>query len=179
MHVRAVATTKASVLLAGTLLAAPSAAVASPSLDQYVESVPSSQGPQRPAPPSHGHTSETSGKGGSAPTQLPAATRHALARLGGSSAPALNAIATDPGRGAPTGATPTTKSGSGGGHVPSRNGRQGGGSSTPSSSPSALSAAVHGAGSGQGAQLPLLLLGLLAITAVSAAMALRSRTRGS
>lgn len=178
---------KTSVLLTAALLAAPSAAAAaSPSLDQYVESVPSPKGPQRPTPASqnqgtHKHSgggaARTGGGGnggsggsggtggnstnGNSASGLPSTVQSALQAQGGSAASTLTKIATDPSRGAPQAAAT--------------------GSVAPAStaSPGALSAIIHGAGAGSGAQLPLLLLGLFAITAVSGAMALRSRARRS
>lgn len=74
-----------------SLLIVPAPATAqSPSLDQYVESVPTARGPK---PSSHG-----SGPGGS---ELPPQVRRRIEQQGGSDADELAAIAGEPGRGAP------------------------------------------------------------------------------
>jgi hypothetical protein len=162
---------KVSLVLAGVLMAAPPATAAapasppSPSVDQYIESVPTSEGPKRPDAPSTRPSSNSTPGSGAAPPPLPAAAERKLAREGGAATPALRAITSDPGRGAPTatGSEPPPRAAS----------------HTAGSAPGALSAAVHAAGSGQGVQLPLLLLGLLAISGAAAVLAIRRRAAGN
>ena len=150
-----------------------------PSLDQYVESVPSAEGGTAAPRRSPG-----------AAGRLPAATRRQLRRQGGSSAAALERIATDPAFGAPpaTGAAPA----SGGDDepepgrrpraTPARDGAGGsGGAGGPSgagtvreSDPGALSAGA-GALADAGATGPLALVALALIAAGAGAAAVRRR----
>ena len=164
------------------LLALPSPATAAPgngtdpsnpSLDQYVESVPSSHG-DHPGPPSGG-----SSHGG----QLSASVRHRINAHGGSDAKQLEAVATSPALGAPT----SSSAGSGGGGGAGSGSGGGGGSAgggqsgadTPSvadeGGPSSLSAITSAASHGDGSSIGPLVAGLLLISAVAVGLALLRR----
>jgi hypothetical protein len=147
--------------------AASGADPSNPSLDQYVESVPTSHGGP---PPSHGSIRDgsTSQRG-----HLPASVRHRLAASGGSDAKQLEAIATSPSFGAPTtssaprsGGTKDGGSGTGGG----TGARQPGGSG-PSGLDAFTTAATHGGGS----SVAVLLAGLVLITLLAGGTALARR----
>ena len=166
----------------GALLVLPSAAMAAPgngtdpsnpSLDQYVESVPSSHG-DHPKPPSGG-----SSHGG----QLSASVRHRINAHGGADAKQLQAVATSPALGAPT----SSSAGSGGGGGAGSGSGGGGGSAgggqsgadTPSvadeGGPSSLSAITSAASHGDGSSIGVLVAGLLLISAVAVGLALVRR----
>ena len=153
-------------LLALTLLMAlPSLAWAgNPSLDQYVESVPTGHGN---GPSHHG--------GSSSATQLPEATRRQIEQQGGSDAPALEAVAGNPALGAPDSAG---KAGHGAGSGKrTRNAKPGGSAPTAAgtASPSALDAATTAATGGDDSSGAILLVALALLTLVAAAVALARR----
>jgi len=92
----------------------------SPSVDQYVESVPTGQGPSAP-----------SGGRDEQPAKLPAGVRTRLRQQGGTSARSLENLATDPGLGAPAAADERTGTRSGGSSSSSTSGSgRGGGTGT-------------------------------------------------
>jgi hypothetical protein len=153
--------------------AATGADPSNPSLDQYVESVPSSHGGGPPTGrPSRGHLSDS--------------VRQEIVRRGGADAKQLEAVATSAAFGAPTstashgtsGASAT--GGSGGGTASGTSGHAGNGSGgTPSPSggqrPSGLDAITTAATSGDGSSVGVLAAGLLLIAAMAAGTAFARR----
>jgi hypothetical protein len=129
-----------------------------PSVDQYIESVPTARGPAAVAEPR------------TAPaTRLPAETRRRLRREAGGDAAALEALSTDPATGAPAGRSAAA-------------GRRGG-SSQEDSAPAMLGMSERGSAdaaaqalSGGGSAVLLLLAGLLAGTLALGAVAWRRRS---
>jgi hypothetical protein len=152
------------------IVALPASASASsdgtnPSLDQYVESVPTATGDR--SDPSYGGN-----RRGSAGA-LPAATRRRIGQQGGADAPALEAVAGSPALGAP----PTRGSGGNGREAGRASGE--GRSATPpaAAAPSAIDAAATAAtGDGAGAT-PWLLAGVVLVSLAAAAAALARRRR--
>ena len=136
--------------------AASGADPSNPSLNQYVESVPSS----------HGDGTPPSGGAGSGSGQLPASVRHRIEAQGGPDAKQLEAVAGSPALGAPA-----SKPG-GSSHT------QGGSSPVPAAAdhrPSGLRAAADATVGGDGSSVVLLALGLLVVTTAAGGMALARR----
>jgi hypothetical protein len=138
-------------------VASASSDATSPSLDQYVESVPTATG-DRPEPGASGS------QGG-----LPSSTERDIAQQGGSDAPALEAVAGSPALGAP----PASSNGGKGARPGAGNGR----SAVPpaTAAPSALDAATTAASGDDAGAAPWLLAGMLLLTAVAAGVALARR----
>jgi hypothetical protein len=139
-------------LVALLMILPPVAGAANPSVDQYVESVPSASGPGPgdggdDGGPTHGHA-----------TTLPPATRKAIRAEGGSDAGALEAIASSPALGAPD--TGGARSGSG------AKAPRAGASTKP-----AAAATVDGGGS----SVAVLAAGLILLTVVACGTALARR----
>lgn len=144
-----------------------------PSLDQYVESVPSSHGDHRPP----------RGGGGAKPGHLSTSVRRRIHAQGGSDSRQLAAVATSPALGAP-GSYPS-RSGSGGGKAGSARGgasSPGGGSSDGGAAavaeeraPSSLSAVTAAAAHGDGSSIGALVIGLVLISALAGGLALARR----
>jgi hypothetical protein len=135
-----------------------------PSLDQYVESVPTSHG-DHPQPPA----------GGTSPSgHLPPSVRHRLAAQGGADAKQLDAIATSPSLGAPSSQSAPARGSAG---RPSNGGTGTGGAASAADerSPSAISAVARAATGGDGSSVVVLVGGLALITALMAAVALGRR----
>lgn len=150
-------------------MALPSLAWAgNPSLDQYVESVPTGHGNG----PAHGGP----GGGGSGGSALPQDTRRQIERQGGSDAGALEAVAGDPALGAPE-ASAKARRGAGTDKPGARNAKPGGSAPTAAgtASPSTVDAVTSAATGGDGSAAPWLLLGLALLTAFAAAAALVRR----
>jgi hypothetical protein len=153
-------------LLPPAATAASGADPSNPSLDQYVESVPSSHGGQPPP-------------GGSSHGRLSDSVRHKIARQGGADAKQLQAVATSPAFGAPTSSATASSSRSSGS---SSGGSAGGAGSTAGPSlkteenqPSGLHAIATAATHGEGSSTGLLIGGLLLITALVGGTALARR----
>ena len=150
-------------LLPPAATAASGADPSNPSLDQYVESVPSSHGGSPPGPGSTGgHASTSTG------SHLPASIRHRLAATGGPDATQLQAIATSPAFGAPADAVAATSArrGASDGAAAGRSSTQ----SKPASTdrrPSGFDAVATAATSGEGSSSGLLLGGLVLISALA------------
>jgi hypothetical protein len=149
-------------LLPPAATAASGADPSNPSLDQYVESVPSADGgPPRTAGSSQGHLSDS--------------VRHRLATQGGSDAAQLAAVASSPALGAPSGSQVRAR----------RSGRANGPAgenpgarppvATRRAAPSGLRALATAATHGEGSSIGVLLAGLLAITALAGGTALTRR----
>jgi hypothetical protein len=145
--------------------AASGADPSNPSVNQYVESVPSSHGGQPP-----------SGGGSSPSSHLPASVRHRIAAQGGADAKQLESVATSPALGAPSapnadggGKGKSNRSGTGG------TGSGGAASAADERSPSAISAVATAATGGNGDSVVILVAGLALITALAAAIALARR----
>lgn len=135
-----------------------------PSLDQYLESVPTTSGDR----------SRPDNSGGSAGGGLPASTQRRIEQQGGPDAAALEAVADSPALGAPAPA----RTGRGGRHGAAA-GTKSGTAAPTGSSPSALdasTAAVTGEGGDTG---PWLVAGVLLVTAVAAGAALIRRRAGA
>ena len=141
-------------LVALLMLLQPDAGVANPSVDQYVESVPTAGG--SPAP-------------GGRPAQLPAAVRDRIRSEGGADAATLQAVASSPALGAPASASGT--GGHSGGSKPDRSGTAG----EPDSPVTA--ATTTAVPDGGGSSVPVLAGGLILLTAAGAGMALARRRR--
>jgi hypothetical protein len=131
--------------------------------DQYVETLPTTKGPR----------AADKGKGKHV-KKLDAALRQKLAKLGGSDAATLSALATSPGLGAPGSSATTGKSGGAG------KGRAGHRERDTRNAPAVPSAAINAVDGGD-AGLGWLVLGILAITGLAlGALALqRHRDKGS
>jgi hypothetical protein len=131
----------------------PAAAGANPSVDQYVESVPTGDG-------------GTSGGGGAKPEggTLPQRVRDRLQEEGGSDAAQLEAVATSPALGAPAAGkpAPTTR-------------RDDATPRADAPKPSALDAATTAAVDNGGAPIGVLVGGMLALTAIAGAAAFARR----
>jgi hypothetical protein len=159
----------ALMILPASAIAAPGSGTdpSNPSLDQYVENVPSSHG-DHPRPPSGG--SPQSG-------QLSPSVRRQINARGGSDASQLRTVASSPALGAPTSPAGTGSGQRAGG----RNGTGGSGEGTATApaerGPSALSAIASAATHGEGSAIGALVIGLLVIAAVAAGLAL-ARRRG-
>jgi hypothetical protein len=152
-----------ALLALALLMALPSVSWAgNPSLDQYVESVPT------------GHGGPSHGGGGGGGSHLPASTQRQIEQQGGSDAAALQEVAGSPALGAPAGGDSNGGSGKPGG---SRNAAPGGSAPTAAgtSSPSAVDAVTSAATGGGGSAGPWLLVGLIALTGASGAVALARR----
>ncbi|HEY0633518.1 MAG TPA: hypothetical protein VGC98_15785 [Thermoleophilaceae bacterium] len=154
--------------------AASGADPSNPSLDQYVESVPSSHGDKTPP-------------GGSSHGRLSDSVRHKIAKQGGADAKQLQAVATSPTFGAPTSTATQSSSGTAGSSA-GRGGSSAGGSGSGSSAggaraplaideraPSGLHALATAATSGEGSSIGLLVGGLVLITALLGGTALAAR----
>jgi hypothetical protein len=153
--------------------AASGADPSNPSLDQYVESVPSSHGDKTPpAGSSRGHLSSS--------------VSHEIAKRGGADAKQLEALATSPALGAPTStATPSSPgvAGSRGGQTGRTPGGSGGSArgaaraplAIGARTPSGLHAIATAATSGEGSSIGLLAGGLVLITALLGGTALVAR----
>lgn len=153
--------------------AATGADPSNPSLDQYVESVPSSHGGGPPAGrPSRGHLSDS--------------VRQQIARRGGADAKQLEAVATSSAFGAPTstaGRGSSAASATGGSGTRAAGGTRGGtgngGSGAPAASgdhrPSGLDAITTAATSGDGSSIGVLAAGLLLIAAMAGGTAFARR----
>jgi hypothetical protein len=151
--------------------AASGADPSNPSLDQYVESVPTSHGD----PPGGGGST----RGHISTAHLPASVRHQIAAHGGRDATQLEAIATSPAFGAPADAVASTTGGSG------ATGAGGGSAQRPSPQrppltsadhrPSGIDAVASSATSADGSSMGLLLGGLVLIAALAGGMALARR----
>jgi hypothetical protein len=158
-------------LLPPAATAASGADPSNPSLDQYVESVPTSHGD----PPGGGGS--TRGHISSAP--LPASVRHQIAAHGGRDATQLEAIATSPAFGAPAaavastsgGSTGTSGAGSGSARHPTAQPPAASGASRPSGVDAFTTAATHGGGGSIG----VLAIGLVVITLMAVGLALSRR----
>jgi hypothetical protein len=162
-------------LLPPAATAASGADPSNPSLDQYVESVPSSHGGPPPGQKSNGHTTRG---------HLSASVRRRIARQGGNDAQQLEAVATSPTFGAPvTSATPRTSGGSGANGAASGGQGAGGGSSgthrapldAGGRAPSGLDAFTTAATHGDGSSTSILLVGALLIAALAGGTALARR----
>ena len=144
-----------------SVLILPAPAVAQPSpgpaVDQYVESVPTAKGNTRASTGRH----HKRGK-------LPAELRDRLRRQGGSDAEDLEAIATAPGLGAPDATADA------GGRV-ARGGGEGAAGAEGPDRKSAISATADAAFAGGSGRTALLLIALLATTAVVGAFAFARR----
>ena len=151
-------------------------AATSPSIDQYVESVPTSRGDRTP------QTQPGRGR------DLPDDVQRQIRDEGGSDAGKLAAVASSPALGAPSagssgdaGGSETGKRGggdrdrSGGGPG---DGVRGGGGSSGAERPSALTAAAGAPSHGDGTAFGWLIGGLLVITGVAAGAALARRRSG-
>jgi hypothetical protein len=149
--------------------AASGADPSNPSLDQYVESVPTSHGGAPPGPGSTRGSISTSPGG-----RLPASIRHRLAAHGGADATQFEAIATSPAFGAPAEAIRSTRD----------RGGAGGGTREPAPAapatrrPSALDAVTNSATHAEGGSTGLLVFGLVLITALLAGTALARKRFG-
>jgi len=153
--------------------AATGADPSNPSLDQYVESVPSSHGGGPPSGrPSRGHLSDS--------------VRQEIVRRGGADARQLEAVATSSAFGAPTSTAAQSSSsaggtgGSGAGTTGGANGGAGNGSrGAPAASgdhrPSGLDAITSAATSGDGSSIGVLAAGLVLIAAMAGGTALARR----
>jgi hypothetical protein len=131
-------------------------------IEQYIEQVPTSQG-SRPA-----------GVGKARKRPLPASVRKRLVEQGGTYAPTLERIATDPTVGAPA----RRLSPPSGQREKARgkpDGPEGLSERSERNAGDALSAAVEAAGSGSDARIIGLLVALVAITSLFGAFALRQR----
>jgi hypothetical protein len=139
-------------------LACPAAVLAqqspSPSVEQYVERVPTAEGP-RPS----------SGDGTTDRDALPPAARRELRERAGSDAEALEAIAGSEALGAPQGQRRGSADAAPGG------GGASGGDATTSAGPAVVDAAFDGGGTS------LLLVGLVVTTLIAAGVALARRRR--
>lgn len=139
-----------------------------PSLDQYVESVPTSHGG---APPPNGTTTRG---------HLSTSVRHQIAQRGGADATQLQAIATSPAFGAPVDAVASASgrqagsSGSGSGAT-RRTTPQPAAASRPSGVDAFTTAATHGGGGSVG----VLAIGLVVITLMAGGIALSRRRVGA
>ena len=133
--------------------AASGADPSNPSLNQYVESVPSSHGDR--TPPSGGAKSPDG--------QLPASVQRQIETQGGRDAKQLESIATSPALGAPASST----DGAGGGRETK--------AEAADHSPSSLDALTSAATGGDGNSLGLLVLGLVLVTALLGGSALARR----
>jgi hypothetical protein len=162
-------------LLPPAATAASGADPSNPSLDQYVESVPTSHGDP---PPGGGST-----RGHISTAHLPASVRHQIAAHGGGDATQLEAIATSPAFGAPADAIASTSarsgSASGRGSAPRRHTTSPPPAASADHRPSGIAAVATSATSGEGGSNALLLVGLVVITALAAATALARRRPGS
>ena len=151
------------------MLALPAPALAqqssSPAAEQYVERVPTAGGPR----PSSGDRKGGAGK-------LPPEVREKLREQGGADADDLGAIATEPGLGAP-------QAPANGGSKPRAGGDGGSGSAAPSSPVSSADRGRKGtiegitdaAFGGESQDTTLLVIGLLAMTAVVAGFGIARR----
>jgi hypothetical protein len=155
--------------------AASGADPSNPSLDQYVESVPTSDGSPPPG-------------GGSSQGHLSDSMRHRIAVHGGSDARQLEAIASSPSLGAPVSSAATTANGGSGsssaatgtGSAKGGHGgdRRSGARPAPAAAdhrPSGLEAVANSAAHGDGSSMGLLLVGLVTITALFGGTALARR----
>jgi hypothetical protein len=155
-------------LLPPAATAASGADPSNPSLDQYVESVPTSHGDP---PPGGGST-----RGHISTTHLPASVRHQIAAHGGRDATQLQAIATSPAFGAPADAVASTSGrpagspGSGSGAA-RRSPPEAPAASRPSGVDAFTTAATHGGGGSVG----VLAIGLVVITLMAGGIALSRR----
>jgi hypothetical protein len=151
--------------------AASGADPSNPSLDQYVESVPTSHGD----PPGGGGST----RGHISTSHLPASVRHQIAAHGGRDATQLEAIATSPAFGAPADAVASTTgrpSGtSGAGNASPRHSTArpplASGDTRPSGVDAFTTAATHGGGGSTG----VLAIGLVVITLMAVGIALSRR----
>ena len=152
--------------------AASGADPSNPSLDQYVESVPTSHGDPPPGGGfSHGHISSTRG-------QLPASIRHQLATRGGSDATQLQAIATSPAFGAPAAAVRSTTGSGNGTRSRGGDGSRHANDAQPDGAahrPSGIAAIADSATQGDGSSTGLLLGGVALISALVGGTALVRR----
>jgi hypothetical protein len=146
-----------------------------PSLDQYVESVPTSHGDRSPQGGAGGGSNggHNGGNGGSTNggTSLPPQTREQLQQQAGGDAAALEAVATNPGLGAPS------KGDGGKGHESTgRTGTgTGSGATSGANSPGAVDAVATAATGGDGSTGPWLLAAIAALTGLTLAAALMRR----
>jgi hypothetical protein len=159
--------------------AATGADPSNPSLDQYVESVPTSHGdPPSGGGSTHGHITTSTGR-------LPASVRHDIAAHGGPDAAQLQAIATSPAFGAPatvvrsstgtgtgTGATAGDSGGSQAQKTPAAPARAG-------HRPSGIAAIANSATDGEAGSTGLLLVGVLLISALLGGTALARKRYGA
>jgi hypothetical protein len=134
-----------------------------PSLDQYVESVPTSHGDPPPA--------GRSGNGRASTPQLPAAIRQRIVAQGGSDATQLERAGSSPAWGAPaTRAVPGGRSARGGGRARG---------AVEQDRPSLLSSLANGATEGGSGGTGALVAGLLLVTgAIGGTALVRRRTTG-
>jgi hypothetical protein len=144
--------------------AASGADPSNPSVNQYVESVPSSHGGQPP-----------SGGGSSPSSHLPASVRHRIAAQGGTDAKQLESVATSPALGAPPAPNAASGGKGKGGTGSGGTGSGGAPSAADERSPSAISAVATAATGGNGNSVVILVAGLALITALAAAIALARR----
>src|SRR4051794_22238949 len=162
-------------LLPPAATAASGADPSNPSLDQYVESVPTSHGD----PPGGGGST----RGHISTSHLPASVRHQIAAHGGRDATQLEAIATSPVFGAPADAVASTTgrpaatpgtgtgTGSGAGRHSTAQPLPASGDSRPSGVDAFTTAATHGGGSSTG----VLAIGLVVIALMAGGIALSRR----
>jgi hypothetical protein len=139
-------------LVALLMLLQPAAGMANPSVDQYVESVPTADG----------HLPAAGGGSGGRSADVPAAIRGRIRAEGGSDAATLEAVASSPTLGAPA---------SGSGRARSGSTRAGAAGKPPSTAAAATVAAVDGGGN----SIAVLVGGLILLTAVAGAVALARR----
>jgi hypothetical protein len=156
--------------------AATGADPSNPSLDQYVESVPTSHGDPPPGGgSSQGHITTSTG-------HLPASIRHDIAARGGRDATQLEAIATSPAFGAPATAVRST---AGGGATGGDTGGSRHADKSPAAPvradhrPSGIAALADSATRSGGGSIGLLLGGVVLISALLGGTALARRRYGA
>jgi hypothetical protein len=171
-------------LVALLIVLPPAARAANPSVDQYVESVPTADGDTiggGNGGVGGGRTTRDHANPG--PTRLPHSVRQRIRSQGGSDAATLETIASSPALGAPD-SVPASDSGGGSGRGRSRSGGGGGGSGgngngnvADEKPPSAIKAATAAAVDGGGGSMGVLAGGLILLTAAGAGIALARRRR--